>query len=702
VAIKAKEVRVSDLEFCIRSTTSTVSELQKLCLTDLTVAGMHKKQTVKAANNPSNFHLNATLVWMMSVIPALIVVGIFLNRPLTAWDAGGHVLASANFRDHIWPWLQGWNANTLLGYPQGYFYPSLFHWLAGGLAKLIPIESSVRLMLTLSTLALAFSFRSFARVLWPQSATQQLICVLLLWSIYLAPKSNIGGDLVGFLAIGLLAQQFALPLFFFYLSFCLSRQFKRWPWLESLTLAALFLSHIFLCIAAVVCSMCILASTIKSNWEHKTKYAKHYAVHGLIVIICCLAWLGPFLIFREYQLGASPKFTFRSFYGIVNDLGTANLICLVLVIAVCLFNSFRFSWATLSALLLAGIVAAAPLMSGERGSAPIHSYRFLTPLLFLIPALFEIKKKSLKHLGLVLACSFFIFASLRAIASLPQTSKAIEIGKEPSAYDRILIFQNRLVDAAHGQPHLLADSLGQQNHRCANGLFVESSISSPFVLSTLYSIGAGPFVWGIVPAPSRFDLANDQLAALGITHVLSTFELPELLTKSNRLIAHSQLKTDLFGLDAVQINNHIVEVAKSPKLTPRFTQTDVENWWIEPGLLQSPLIECGEQCTTQSSQDASLEDLRIEPGSYRFRINSQKPAWVIVKESYFPRWTAKSAGQKLQVHRAAPSVMAVFGQGEVQLTYERGWLEVLCNLVSAVAILACFTLAVRQRTKATS
>ncbi|MCI0414940.1 hypothetical protein L0222_19360, partial [bacterium] len=200
-----------------------------------------------------------TLTTYLSIgLVTAFFAGVFLLSPLSAWDTPGHVFAAAYFEQHLWPWFSGWNSLAFGGYPQGYFYPSLFHWLAGGLGKVIGVTASLKILVVFSVALLPFSLNSFLKSLGVRGYDKLLALIWIFVILTVAPMS-FGGTFQGLIVGGLLTHQFAMPLYFFYLTWLKEgKNSTRKLMAASALLALIVLAHAFVAIGAVLASLVYL------------------------------------------------------------------------------------------------------------------------------------------------------------------------------------------------------------------------------------------------------------------------------------------------------------------------------------------------------------------------------------------------------------------------------------------------------------
>jgi uncharacterized membrane protein len=197
------------------------------------------------------------LFWPLVFLPHIVCLIFFLRSDFSAWDMQGHLIAATKFKDSIFPFLSGWNSSHFAGYPQGYLYPSFFHWLIGGLGKITNIEFAFSFWVGVSVLLTPFSWFYFARN-HGLDANKIKMAILFQTLLYFAPKNSMGGDVFGTYLIGLVNQQWAMPFFYFYLgSIVKLHEGKNWV-LSALFLGIICLSHAFVLFASIIATFAYL------------------------------------------------------------------------------------------------------------------------------------------------------------------------------------------------------------------------------------------------------------------------------------------------------------------------------------------------------------------------------------------------------------------------------------------------------------
>jgi len=84
------------------------------------------------------------LVGLSLVFLGLLVVPFWKSNGLEIYDAPGHVSLIWYIKEFLWPNISGWNPFFLSGWPQGIFYPSLFHWVTATLGFLVGIDTAIK------------------------------------------------------------------------------------------------------------------------------------------------------------------------------------------------------------------------------------------------------------------------------------------------------------------------------------------------------------------------------------------------------------------------------------------------------------------------------------------------------------------------------------------------------------------------------
>ena len=97
-------------------------------------------------------------LYILFVVEALLIVlllGPFCaSNAVLQWDMPGHLFSAWYTAEYLFPRWTGWNPFFFGGYPQGIFYPPLFHYLLALLSKLVGLQLGFKLLLSATIAAL--------------------------------------------------------------------------------------------------------------------------------------------------------------------------------------------------------------------------------------------------------------------------------------------------------------------------------------------------------------------------------------------------------------------------------------------------------------------------------------------------------------------------------------------------------------------
>jgi hypothetical protein len=251
------------------------------------------------------------------------------------------------------------------------------------------------------------------------------------------------------------------------------------------------------------------------------------------------------------------------------------------------------------------------------------------------------------------------------------------------------------VDSAHSAygsnwaPALLPYWKGE-DHPVLQGLWVQSSLTSPFVeLAGLETGFRAPRHFWTEGGPTRFDLDRGvpHLGLLGVSHYLTvTEEAGEAAEERSDLFQVAQWgRWRAFRV----AGSELVTARRSPPMVWNGSQRwdDAALAWFRAADLQTPwMVRRGPQewpraaAVTQvvgagsagEGFESAIRDLRVEPERISF-TTSAVGFPHLVRISWFPNWQAEGADGPWQV---APSFMLLVPtKEEVRLEFRRTWVE---------------------------
>jgi alpha-tubulin suppressor-like RCC1 family protein len=667
------------------------------------------------------------IFYLILYVPLTFLLVRFCMQDISSWDMPGHLVSSQYFRDFLWPYLSGWNQHQLMGFPQGYFYPSLSHWLIGGLGKVFPIVFCFRLVVCLSILLTPLSIERLCKKLG-FSLHQQQLSVLLSMTVLAVPKGFMGGDLMGTFGVGLVSQQFAIPIFFLYLSELQEYlNSGRSSWVRAgLWGGLLMLSHAFVSLAAFLCSLAFI-------WFIWKKYRLigllKYLGHGILWALMASAWLVPYIYFESFQTGQQISLSFIQLLVFKNSWDQLAAVLLFSITAVCfVLNLWKTDkkvlllilWVTefVFFFILMRVSYYFPDLQAIQ-SLPLHPYRFIIfpYILLAMIAGFTIGKATHPNTVKAAAMLFFtvvIFPSIMFV--IPELNRKISLNVHFPDNDRILVSLGENSQLYPTSPHMLSDQLSMQRHYLLNGLFTESGLNSPAIQSVMGELYNHPFYWGVQPLPAVPSLVAAHLHWLGINtlisdekivhellpqfHFLDAVQVPARIlrgdTESTESYSIYRLKND-FAEYAIQEPQWVLAANQQ-----EWTQRVLDWWTSDQELTHEWIWGKGPQPKWNPPPTPLPETLQVslsENDQIHLKTGLKIPSWIYIKVSYFPNWHAYAEDEnEIPVYQAAPGIMAVYGQGNVNLRFERKpfeiifhWVTFLCGLLLVASYFKSWT-----------
>jgi hypothetical protein len=231
------------------------------------------------------------LPWLLSAMLALRYGPALAASPLLQGDIPGHLETLRWYAEHVWPLPWGWDPRWLLGTPVGILYPPLFHWLGGGLGKLVGVDAAMKLLIFAAVVALPPALAAAARGLGLRAREAALAAAAGLCVLWI-PGQGLGGTLRQTFVAGNVANAFALP-FFLLLVATLRRGLLRpgrWA-LPALLLALCLLSHF---LVGAVAGITVVGFTVATR-----RWIRGAAIAGL-GLLGAMPFLLPFAVhFRD-------------------------------------------------------------------------------------------------------------------------------------------------------------------------------------------------------------------------------------------------------------------------------------------------------------------------------------------------------------------------------------------------------------------
>jgi len=442
-------------------------------------------------------------VGLSLVLLGLLVVPFWQGNSLEVYDAPGHVSLVWYIKEYLWPRLAGWNPFFLLGFPEGIFYPSLFHWVAAGVSFLVGVDTAIKIIISLAILSLPFTVHYAVKKTIQD--TKYYLPVTFLILIFLAGLPNfLGIGFRGLFQIGLIPNFVSTTLFLVFIGL-LHGQFKQGKFLLlAIVHASLILTHI----VAVASAEIYLLIYVFSLWRsRKLNVGPFIWLMILGPAMSAFFWI-PFWL----------NFSFTSVSAHVPSYFTLNVV-LAVAAAILLFFSVKNRLTESSALsafvLVITFVAATDswLITNNVRSPlsdvlySLHFYRF-QPYAYLALILafgcllpkvrWSIGERQLRIASVILFLSLLVYLSARSpvvtgaslkIESAKLNGRFIESFRRAESDPLLYAAQTKLV------------MQNPESNQWAYGLFTDATPNGPYLGSLIRSLrpdayreGEGEFI----------------------------------------------------------------------------------------------------------------------------------------------------------------------------------------------------------------
>jgi hypothetical protein len=685
------------------------------------------------------------------LVGLILIVGPFMiSNNLQGFDSPGHYASAYYIKNFFWPWPDGWNMMLLTGFPQGIFYPSLFHWLVAALSFVMPMIWAYKLIVVLAVIFFPVILFILAKKVFKENILASI--VLALASIFYYFDLGLNDNLFCDLYFGMLPHLFSLTLFIFYLYFLFILVENRKKWiLPAVFLTLIILTHAFTAFVAISFGIILWLFSFRDKILFYNIFW-----HLLVAALLSIFWWLPFILNISYMSGS--------------DIGSEiSPVLMIIIMPFVLGVSFVSLFIKNSSLFLKTIAVfnVFILLAFLIGRVitvdnfPIHFSRFLVYPLLLVPfSLIHVlgKKIDWPKLNFILLFVFIFYFFFFKI--IPVGPFAINILDKVETH-----WQDARVVVSGGSRYLddrfhatRMDLAMERNMMMSEGLFVESSANGWFIMSMMKSWeGTTPtFVWAYKELKSVADLQwgskilginyeyrlNDIAPIKEEAYLLENLEHRELemqkkeVGKENYLEKDAVYQAQIFRnlkfknnrerlLDDERIINILAgedspfyyqsfyqvgenSLAETVSVLPVLIENDWFNnnirWWSTDWLgpededifdnnYDKPLlIYRHDPSDWQLAEDSIGLDVHFDKKKMDyFQVDASKldqPAPIYIKISYFPFWKAfDERGEKIEIHKASPNFMMIYSRGVIDFHYLKPWYYYLSFIISALTIL---------------
>lgn len=628
-----------------------------------------------------------------------ILAILFWNFGLTVYDMPGHVSLVWYLKEYLWPSPAGWNSFFLAGFPQGVFYPSLFHWLAAAISSVIGVDAAVKLLVSLALLTAPFTIY-FAVRNTVSNSRYHFIFTLLILLLLSALPNFLGVGPRGLFQIGLIPNFVSTPLFFLFVGLLHSESKQSKTLLLTLVWSSLILTHI---VAAAVAAIYFFIYVAVLCWQKRLKFILFIWLMIVVSAITAFFW-APFWL----------NFSFTSISVHTSSYFTVNLVLALSALGFLVYSLrssshpafplLAFSFVVLVLATVDSLLIRIGARSAWAGALySLHFYRFQPyaySALILAAGSMVANSKLIyiqKYVQSVSIGLFLIFAGYLFIKTplVPDSKITLEDTKLGGRF--IESFRRTesspLVYAA--QTNLVMQH--PQENQWAYGLFTDSTPNGPYLGSLIRSLrpeaypeGEGEFI--------ETKLINEK----NIKHALGLFGIKYILDLGESEIGKeigswkSGNKEKIYSVRQIG-SGTLAEISPfNPVPTGGDFDKKVVEWWDQDREWVNLPFEVKEEIP---GLDPSKFDPKTEVNitkhddtwtQFTLNIKATEPQPVLVKFSYFPWWFAQQNGKEIQIYRTAPNLMLIFANGEVDFEFKEPIWLIIPYLISIVSLLIVF------------
>ncbi|MEK6927825.1 MAG: hypothetical protein AABX11_05325 [Nanoarchaeota archaeon] len=606
-----------------------------------------------------------------------LIIPFFRENSLYSWDFPG-LKASIEYQKDILPKLSDWNPTFFFGFSQNQFYPPLFSYLGAILSFIFSTEISLKILFSLSLIALPCSFYYFLRKYNLPKVPASVLMIVMFSLLFFIGGYSYGGNMDSTFRVGLITHVLGMVFFFFYAG-RLNKDYQEGKFLISSVLFSLaILTHI---IAAFACVIYFI-STLIANFENLNKTGRYFLKQVGIVFLLTSAWIIPFIFkinfLKSYQIGAIDSKLIMLFVLVWLAISLFKERKEFLNIGIFFVGIFLFNFIYLYLFEI-----------------PVHMYRFYMYIILLIP-LMAYSLINRRYINVVLV--LMLVASIFIIVTNPIDSEGgkikLEFGNVSfDTYDRVLVLPK--INEVGGMHYLQNELPFMYGFEGVRGLYVESSRNA----RTVYNLESvlnnkQKYSMGAILDSELIDVNN-------FTNEKIEYELNIL--GINKVIGDAQFEYGLQSEEIFTLNNesyyvyefnqsNLIEIwDKNISLINDSANKDEEigKWFLGDNVSDEILImKEFPEYDLKGTEKVVLDSVSGDKKEIRFRIESEKEIPVIIKQSYFPNWKAYSDGKAIKIYEVSPSFMMVFAKGEIELRYENRFVDILGLILSLVGVLS--------------
>ena len=669
-------------------------------------------------------------------LPYLLVA----NTP-TGGDMGAHVLLPKVLLEDVLPTgrIMGWSMDWYAGFPALYFYFPLPALTTVALDLVLPYGAAFKLVTIIGLVALPTATYFFVRFLGFTRFIAALGAVAGSLFVFMESYSIFGANIKSTLA-GEFSFSWSFALSVLYVGMAL-RDFRNGrifnPW-TGVMLGLTALAHIITTIAAVITVLPLLFAPLVTAVVNRQDFKRSLAGATGVGV----SWIVGFCISAFWSLALGV----RVFGGMTSDMGWAPVTTIVgnyqnpgspipgelvpvLVVAVIgmVWTSFRRDhvgiviWMTLWPLVGYFLIARFDLTMLYNARLLPYWYFGLFVFAGIAIALacvaaarrFADRHRATLIIGAVAAVLMVGVAAV-SMHDLPGWVKWNYEGYEGKQdwpeYENLMQTMDQLPPGRimweansemnkYGTPMaLMLFPFWSEGHQSMEGLFFESSLTTPFHFLNASEVSARPSnpVRGLQYRGLDFDRGTKHLAVYDVGYYVSyTDEAREAAEEFGLEILAEPTPWTIFALP----DSNRIDVATFEPVVWAGDEDFVDaalEWYDDVDNLDVWLVEDGPpEWRRVTSVEERLDGLRPIEGTGSATVTTFEDHTVrfttdavgvphLVKVSYFPNWQSDGAEG---VYRVAPSLMLVVPtQNDVELEFARTWVETVGMALTVLAV----------------
>lgn len=179
--------------------------------------------------------------------------------------------------------------------------------------------------------------------------------------------------------------------------------------------------------------------------------------------------------------------------------------------------------------------------------------------------------------------------------------------------------------------------------------------------------------------------AEKLLGIFQINHILSEIPISHIKLVKKVAIRNDRPPYYLYRIGS----GKIAEILRySPLYGDKDWKRMAEQWFESPD--RRVLVRAARLPTTFISASDSIEAVErtLFSTTIKLKVRAKENVPLLIKEAYFPRWRAYVDGKPARIYEVAPSLMLIYGKGEIKLEYGDTLVDRLGKLITLLGLAA--------------